>query len=66
MKFYLNKSGYNLHMLVLWEVQGECKNYNVLHGHKNAILEAKWLTDAFIVSASADKTVRLQSFIWSK
>lgn len=43
--------------LVLWEVQGECKNYNVLHGHKNAILEAKWLTDTYIVSASADKTV---------
>lgn len=63
---YLNENSYNCNIVVLWEVQGECKNYNVLHGHKNAILEAKWLTDAFIVSVSADKTVRSAKFKWQK
>ena len=43
---------------VLWDVQGDCKNYNVLSGHKNAVLEIKWSGDQ-IVSCSADKTVML-------
>ena len=38
---------------------GECRNYNVLNGHKNAVLEIHWSTNNRIVSASADKTVAL-------
>jgi Prp8 binding protein len=45
-------------MLVLWDVYGECRNYNVLSGHKNAVLEVHWARD-FLVSCSADKTVAI-------
>ena len=45
---------------VLWDVYGSCKNYNVLSGHKNAVLEVKWSNDGnSIISCSADKTVGL-------
>jgi len=47
------------HVIVLWDVYGECKNYNVLRGHKNAVLEVKWPTESTIVSCSADKTVAI-------
>lgn len=31
---------------VLWDVHGEeCKNYNVLQGHTNAVLDLKWAPD---------------------
>jgi Prp8 binding protein len=43
---------------VLWDVYGECRNYNVLSGHKNAVLEVHW-TPEFLLSCSADKTVAL-------
>ncbi len=45
--------------ILLWDVYGEeCRNYNVLTGHTNAVLDLKWTQDAGkIVSASADKTV---------
>ena len=43
--------------IFLWEVFGSCKNYNVLEGHKNAVLELKWTEEGKIVSCSADKTV---------
>jgi Prp8 binding protein len=39
-------------------VYGECRNYNVLSGHKNAVLEVHW-TPEFLLSCSADKTVAL-------
>lgn len=43
---------------MLWDVYGECRNYNVLSGHKNAVLEVQWTYDsAQVISASADKTV---------
>jgi len=33
-------------------------NYNVLEGHKNAILDVKWSNDSeYIATASADKTI---------
>lgn len=35
---------------------GECRNYNVLSGHKNAVLEVHWTPDC-LLSCSADKTV---------
>ncbi len=64
---------YYLKLLVLWDVYGECKNYNVLSGHKNAVLEVKWTSnDKHILSCSADKTaaqwdankgVRIRKFV---
>jgi len=46
--------------IYLWEVYGDCANYNVLAGHKNAILEVCWLEDGRgLASCSADKTVAL-------
>lgn len=44
---------------VLWNVQGDCDNYLVLKGHRNAVLDLCWTTDGqHIISASPDKTVR--------
>lgn len=50
--------------IFLWEVFGEeCTNYNVLKGHKNAVLDVKWLPGmanaSSLVSCSADKMVSL-------
>jgi Prp8 binding protein len=44
---------------VLWNVYGDCSNYNVLSGHKNGVLEVKWTNTNKIVSCSADKSVIL-------
>ena len=52
-------SGSNERSIFLWNVYGDCENYNVLAGHKNAVLELHWFPDGgSIVTASADKTVR--------
>jgi Prp8 binding protein len=49
---------FHLHFdLVLWDINGKCKNYNVLSGHKSAVLQVCWPTQYSIVSCSADKTV---------
>jgi Prp8 binding protein len=45
--------------LVLWDVFGESKNYNVLSGHKSAVLELQWHADNALLSCSADKSVAL-------
>ena len=51
--------------ILLWDVFGEdgCTNYNVLAGHKGAILEVKWLpstaSSPTLVSCSSDKVVSL-------
>lgn len=37
---------------------GDCRNYNVLSGHKNAVLAVEWSSDQ-LLSCSADKTVML-------
>lgn len=42
---------------VLWDVYGNCRNYNVLSGHKMAVLQVCWPTENTVVSCSADKTV---------
>ena len=40
-------------------MQGDCDNYMVLKGHRNAVLDLCWTTDGqHIISASPDKTVR--------
>ncbi len=44
---------------VLWDVYGECKNYNVLSGHKSAVLQIQWTSENKIISSSADKSVAL-------
>lgn len=42
----------------LWSASGSCTNFNVLQGHKNAILDVKWTVDSeYVVTASADKTI---------
>lgn len=41
--------------------KGDCVNYSVLSGHKNAVLNVKWTCDGEgLVSCSADKT----AFVW--
>ncbi|OQS02139.1 WD domain-containing protein [Thraustotheca clavata] len=46
--------------ILLWNVYGDCTNYNVLNGHKNAVLQIQYSYDgSMLVSASADKTVGL-------
>jgi len=44
---------------VLWDVYGDNLNYNVLSGHKSAVLEVKWRKKdpSNIISCSADKTL---------
>jgi Prp8 binding protein len=45
---------------VLWDIAGASNNYNVLTGHKNAVLEVKWSSQSnTLVSCSADKTVAI-------
>lgn len=46
--------------IYLWDVYGDCQNYNVLRGHQNAVLDLAWLRDGrTLVSAGADKTVMI-------
>ena len=43
---------------LLWNAGGDCENYNILEGHKNAVLDVAWSSDSeFIATASADKTI---------
>jgi Prp8 binding protein len=38
---------------------GNYENYNVLLGHKNAVLDCAWMDEEHVATASADKTVQL-------
>lgn len=52
---------------VLWNVQGDCDNYMVLKGHRNAVLDLSWTADGqHIISASPDKTVRAWDAVTGK
>jgi Prp8 binding protein len=43
----------------LWRTYDENENYNVIRGHKNAVLEVHWFTDGeALLTCSADRTVR--------
>ena len=43
---------------MLWDIYNECRNFSVIKGHKNAILDMKWSNDdSQILTASADKTI---------
>ena len=45
---------------MLWEVYGSCQNFNVMRGHKNAVLELQWFADGrSLASCSADKTLHV-------
>jgi Prp8 binding protein len=44
---------------LLWNTQSNYHNYNVLEGHKNAILDCHWCDADVVVTASADKTLML-------
>ena len=41
----------------LWSHSDGYTNFNVLEGHKNAVLDLKWLDESHLVTASADKTL---------
>jgi Prp8 binding protein len=43
---------------LLWS-HVDYENYNVLAGHKNAVLDCKWCDEDTLVTASADKTLML-------
>jgi len=46
--------------IFLWDVHGDCVNYNVLKGHGGAVLELHWTGDGLqIVSCSVDKTLHV-------
>eukprot|EP00245_Coleochaete_scutata_P004081 TRINITY_DN16308_c0_g1_i1.p1 TRINITY_DN16308_c0_g1~~TRINITY_DN16308_c0_g1_i1.p1 ORF type:complete len:363 (-),score=58.72 TRINITY_DN16308_c0_g1_i1:310-1398(-) len=46
--------------IFLWRVHGDCENFMVLKGHKNAVLELHWAGDGSnIVTCSPDQTVRV-------
>lgn len=43
---------------LLWSATGDCANFNVLSGHKNAVLDCKFAADSdHVATASADKHV---------
>ncbi|KAI9025926.1 WD40-repeat-containing domain protein [Phycomyces nitens] len=44
--------------ILLWNTYGESKNYGVLKGHNNAVMDVHWSRDASqLFSCSADKTL---------
>lgn len=44
--------------IVLWNTYGEVKNYGIIKGHTNAVMEIHWSRDSRqIFSCSADKSV---------
>jgi len=44
---------------LLWSHTEGYHNFNVLEGHKNAVLDCAWLSEETVATASADKTVML-------
>lgn len=43
---------------MLWHTFGQCDNYGILSGHKNAVLDLQWSRDSRVLfSASADQTI---------
>jgi Prp8 binding protein len=48
--------------IFLWDVYNDNKNYHVLNGHKNAVLQVHWIessSPSLILSCSADKTLAI-------
>lgn len=44
---------------LLWNHTDNYVNFNVLQGHKNAVLDCRWCDNETLVTASADKTLML-------
>ncbi|KAI9486792.1 MAG: U5 small nuclear ribonucleoprotein 40 kDa protein [Benjaminiella poitrasii] len=56
---YIASAGFDRQIL-LWNTYGEMKNYGILKGHTNAVMEIHWSRDSSqIFSCSADKTVNI-------
>uniref|UniRef100_A0A1A9X086 U5 small nuclear ribonucleoprotein 40 kDa protein n=1 Tax=Glossina brevipalpis TaxID=37001 RepID=A0A1A9X086_9MUSC len=52
------------HILVIWNVYGECENIMVMSGHTGAILEAHFNTDGSqIFTCSTDKTLAIWDIV---
>ncbi|XP_041001296.1 U5 small nuclear ribonucleoprotein 40 kDa protein-like [Juglans microcarpa x Juglans regia] len=52
-------SGCHDREIFLWSVHEVCKNFMVLKGHKNAVLDLHWTIDGSqVIEASLDKTLR--------
>ena len=51
----LASAGFDMNVL-LWS-HSDYTNFNVLEGHKNAVLDLKWLDDSHVITGSADKTL---------
>ena len=51
----LASGGFDMNVF-LWS-HSDYTNFNVLQGHKNAVLDLKWLDESHIITASADKTL---------
>ena len=46
--------------IFLWDVYGDCDNYALLEGHKNAVLDEAWNFDGGeAISVAADKNVMI-------
>lgn len=43
---------------LLWN-HGDCNNFNVLEGHKNAVLDVAWMDDDTVATVGADQMVML-------
>jgi Prp8 binding protein len=55
----LCSAGFDKTMLLWNHASPQYENFNALAGHKNAVLDCKWLDDETVVSCGADKTVQL-------
>jgi len=53
--------------IFLWNVQGECDNFMMMKGHRNAITELHWTTDGeTLITASPDMSVRAWDAVTGK
>lgn len=55
----LASAGFDMQVFLWNHYSEEYANFNVLAGHKNAILDLKWVDEERIVTASADKSLVL-------
>ncbi|UVC54534.1 U5 snRNP-specific subunit [Theileria orientalis] len=63
---YLASSGKDRQIL-LFEAFGECRNFGVLAGHKNAVLEIHWAqTSNYLYSCSADSTASVWDVVYNR
>lgn len=51
----LASAGFDMNVM-LWS-HSDYENYNVLEGHKNAVLDLRWLDETHLITAGADKSI---------